>query len=259
MKKIFTLIALAAFAFNMNAGTPKTADPSDDMAYTMSILDASNKSAVKIEVGYVGVPEKPTIPLVQFELHAPDGAVGFVYDEELSDPDAEEYAYVVAEGYEEGWGLKKFSGSNSEVKSSDPGEGAPQKLLKVILNHPTKTGSFAAGEHKICYVTLNAEGLERGNGDGKNKARFYVTIPGNDETKVIFSARTDDDGIDWTFVPLTQVELMIGVAEDGSITGIESVRTNSEAKKGIYNLMGQKVNEMQAGQIYIVDGKKVMK
>ena len=40
-------------------------------------------------------------------------------------------------------------------------------------------------------------------------------------------------------------------------SGIDSINAKAAAK-GIYNLQGMKVNEMIPGQLYIVDGKKVI-
>lgn len=246
MKKIFTLIALAAFAFNMNAGTPKSAY-NDDQVFTMSILDASKKDNVVIEVGAQNL--RDDIALVSFRAYPPAGAA-FVED-------ADEFAPIVCDdSYAEDWAIPKFATATADVNAVIKDDGS----VLAFLSHKHKSYRvFKAGDVKFGKIFLDASGLNRGEGEGPNGARFYATIPGNNEEQVIFSAITDADDIDYTYVPQTEVKLMIGVAEDGSITGIESVRTNSEAKKGIYNLMGQKVNEMQAGQIYIVDGKKVMK
>jgi len=245
MKKIFTLIGLAAFAFSMNAGTPQT-KVSDDVVLNMSIGDASDKENVVIVVGATNVPDN--CALVSFLALPPEGAT-FVNDKD------EDEGVVVPEEYFEDWAVTRAARvdcSNYSIKDNGS--------ILSFLNHPNKNERvFKAGDIKLCNIFLDASKLERGKGEGPNGARFYVTIKGNDEVNTIFSLLTDENDIDWTLVPESDVQLMIGVAEDGSITGIESVRANAEAKKGIYNLMGQKVNEMQAGQIYIVDGKKVMK
>lgn len=54
--------------------------------------------------------------------------------------------------------------------------------------------------------------------------------------------------------------IYIGMPQDDTATGIESVDAagEAEAPKAVYDLMGRRVNRVEAGKVYIVDGKKVI-
>ncbi len=245
MKKFYSLLAAAAIA---SMSTAAFAEPvtyfNDDQQFTMNLLDPAGQDAsnVVVEFGATGVKEN--IALVEFYVQGPDGA------KFIEDPD--EFSYVVVTGYEEGWALPKFASANSDVNAAAKEN---ERDLLVILSHKLKNYRwFKPGDIKFCKATIDASALKIGEGEGPNKNNFFLTIPGHDQVRVLFSG-TDDD----TYCPETEVKLKLAVQEDGKITGVETIRTNDNgAKKGIYNMMGQKVRVAEPGQVYIINGQKVI-
>lgn len=243
MKKFYSLLAVAAIA-SMSVANAVEFD--DSQYFTLNLLEQKqDASKVTIEVG--AHIEKADVALVEFYIQNPDG-VKILKDED-------EETYVAIEDYKEGWALtsKKFNSSNSENKSSLKQEG---RDMLVILNHPDpEQRHFATGDIKFCKFTIDASALKIGEGEGPNKNNFYVEIPGSDVIQVLISMVSGD-----TTYPKTAVRQKLAVQEDGTITGIETIRTNdvNSAKKGIYNMMGQKVRVAEPGQVYIINGQKVI-
>ncbi len=245
MKKFYSLLAAAVIA---SMSTAAFAEPvtyfNDDQYFTMNLLDPAGQDASKVVIEFGAHVVNTNIALVEFYMQNPDGC------KILEDED--EFANVVVTGYEEGWALPKFAASNSEVKEALKQDG---RDILVILNHPHKNyRHFPAGDIKFCKIAIDASALKIGEGEGPNKNNFYTTIPGHDQVQVLLSG-TDDD----TYCPETEVKLKLAVQEDGKITGVETIRTNDNgAKKGIYNMMGQKVRVAEPGQVYIINGQKVI-
>ena len=244
MKKFYSLLAAAVVA---SMSTAAFAEPvtefNDDQYFTMNLLDPAGQDASKVVIEFGAHIEKDNISLVEFYMQNPEGC------QILEDED--EFANVVVTGYEAGWALPKFASSNSEVKEALKNDG---RDILVILNHPHKNyRNFASGDIKFCKIAIDASALKVGEGEGPNKNNFYTTIPGHDQVQVLFSA-TDD----YTYCPETEVKLKLAVQDDGKITGVETIRTNDMTKKGIYNMMGQKVRVAEPGQVYIINGQKVI-
>ncbi|MBP5560768.1 MAG: hypothetical protein J6X70_03070 [Muribaculaceae bacterium] len=244
MKKFYSLLAVAVVA---SMSTTAFAEPvtefNDDQYFTMNLLDPAGQNADQVTIEFGAHIEKDNIALLEFYMQNPDGC------QVLEDPD--ELEDVVVAGYEEGWALPKFTTSNCQVQTARKMD---DRDILVILNHPHKSyRNFAAGDIKVCKITIDASALKIGEGEGPNKNNFYTTIPGHDQVQVLLSG-TDDV----TYCPETAVQLKLAVQEDGKITGVETIRTNDTTKKGIYNMMGQRVRVAEPGQVYIINGQKVI-
>lgn len=68
------------------------------------------------------------------------------------------------------------------------------------------------------------------------------------------------NGTEHDKLPLSEVKGLSFVNIDETVTGVEKLfpQTNKTAKQGIYTLGGQKVNKVQKGQVYIINGTKVL-
>ena len=108
------------------------------------------------------------------------------------------------------------------------------------------TGNYSPVEHGEWY-TLDGTGKFSKMSSGSLKPqRFYLTItPRNDAYY----------GKDHSFAKQFIDMMVLG---DEETTGIEeaSPKSSPEGKDFIYNLQGQRVNSIQKGQIYIMNGKK---
>ena len=244
MKKFYLLLAVAVVA---SMSTTAFAEPvtefNDDQYFTMNLLDPAGQNADQVTIEFGAHIEKDNIALLEFYMQNPDGC------QVLEDPD--ELEDVVVAGYEAGWALPKFTTSNCQVQAARKMD---DRDILVILNHPHKSyRNFATGDIKVCKITIDASALKIGEGEGPNKNNFYTTIPGHDQVQVLLSG-TDDV----TYCPETEVSLKLAVQEDGKITGVETIRTNDTTKKGIYNMMGQRVRVAEPGQVYIINGQKVI-
>lgn len=68
------------------------------------------------------------------------------------------------------------------------------------------------------------------------------------------------DGIEAVTLNMADIKEMKFVNIDETITGIENLfpQKDKKAPKGIYTLSGQKVEKVQKGQVYIINGNKVL-
>ena len=123
-----------------------------------------------------------------------------------------------------------------------------QLTLQSAYDNYTLTGNYSAVEHGDWY-TLDGTGKFSKMASGSLKPqRFYLSItPRKDGHYYVdhYNAK-----------PFINI-MVLGDEED--VTGIESLTPAlSEGKGVIYNLQGQRVTNIQKGQVYIVNGKKFL-
>ena len=248
MKKIFTLIALAAFGFGF--ASAENID-SDEYAFTMQLLDEAPQDASGVVV-VVGVNKMPLkCDVFQAKVSIPDGAAFGRFGLKFSQ---------IPEDYYAGLGVDKETvGDIIENKTAKMGD----NLLFCGIDH-TLTGremqqdpEFADGFYgiypqsdepvNVMQIKINGASLP----EGKN----YITLLGG-PANTVFSCKADDK----IWQPISDVKLLLYKHADGTVSAIETINANDVpvAQKGIYNLMGVKVNRAEPGQMYIIDGKKVI-
>lgn len=240
MKKIFTLIALAAFGFGF--ASAENID-SDEYAFTMDLLDEAPQDASGVVV-VVGVNKMPLkCDVFQVKIQIPDEASFARFGRQLTQ--VEDYAAFGMDNKDD----YDFAISNQSALMND-------KLMFFCFDHTLDGrkeggvfGVFPASDEpvKIANIKINATDLPQ----GKN----YVTMPGG-PANTVFSCKADDK----IWQPISDVKLLVYKHADGTVSAIETINANDvpAAQKGIYNLMGVKVNRAEPGQMYIIDGKKVI-
>lgn len=68
------------------------------------------------------------------------------------------------------------------------------------------------------------------------------------------------EGSEAVTINMADIKELTHVAIDETVTGIENLfpATEKNARKGIYTLGGQKVQKIVKGQVYIINGQKVL-
>ena len=144
----------------------------------------------------------------------------------------------------EGQGNLKIKAKRIYLKQSEETKLTIQSAYEVF----TLTGNYSPKEHGDWY-TLDKTGTfcQMANGSLKPQ-RFYMTITPRKDTyypkKHAASAQP--------FIRMTVL------GDDDDMTGIEALPESQEGKNVIYNLNGQRVADIQRGEMYIVNGKKYM-
>ncbi|MCQ2129276.1 MAG: DUF5013 domain-containing protein [Bacteroidaceae bacterium] len=145
-----------------------------------------------------------------------------------------------------------------------PANGATYRCAQFQAGVITRIPQVAAGD-TIKLVLCNTEkgdieeGMTFTNAlDAEGNAVTSVTTPASTYTEFVFVAAANGD---FTFkVAKKGIRLQtINVIPEGSTpTGINDVNSKVTVPfaEGIYNLRGQKVTTMKAGEIYLVNGKK---
>ena len=238
MKKIFTLIAIAslslcAFAEVENIST-------DDYAFSARLLDESGQAMDAVNVIFGGVmPENCDVFQATVELPAGVTVV--------PDPDTDELA-VIDDDMLAGLGVTAKN-VNSRINNGTAMNAAGNLFLN--LDHSLNArqggnGNFPGGEKDFLRVVLDCSGMA-------DKTNYATILAGAANT--CWSCG-DDNKI---YSPVTDVKLKL-YKKDGVVSQIEVINANDvpAAQKGIYNMMGVKVNRAEPGQMYIIDGKKVI-
>lgn len=124
--------------------------------------------------------------------------------------------------------------------NADAGKGSTDTLyvddISFVYNVGIKSVSANEDKTKIASVDLNGAGA------------FYTVSYSDDGTKATVTAYSED--------LKDQVSQQFTLA---NLTAISSVEAATKAKQmTIYNLQGQRVSRMEHGNIYIVNGKKVV-
>lgn len=240
MKKIFTLIALAAFGFGF--ASAENID-SDEYAFTMQLVDEAPQDASEVLIA-VGVNKMPqSCDVFQVKIQIPDEASFARFGRQLTQ--VEDYAAFGMDNKDD----YDFAIENKTALMND-------KLMFFGFDHSLDGrqeggvfGVFPASDEpvKLANIKINATNLPQ----GKN----YVTMPGG-PANTVFSCKADDK----IWQPISDVKLLVYKHADGTVSAIETINANDvpAAQKGIYNLMGVKVNRAEPGQMYIIDGKKVI-
>lgn len=245
MKKIFTLIALAAFGFGM-ASAQSTVDniDTDEYPFHMNLLDEAPQAADAVVIAVGGV-FPPNCDVFQACLRLPEGC------KPVQDPDTDEWA-VIADDYVPGLGVTLKNINNRLVNGAVFPCKGQDDLMFLNIDHTQSArsggnGVFPEGDKDFYNITLNCADMAQ----GKN----YATILGGPEYTV-WSCKADNK----IYQPVSDVKLLLYKHADGTVSAIETISANDvpAAQKGIYNLMGVKVNRAEPGQMYIIDGKKVI-
>lgn len=237
MKKIFTLIAIAAMGLNAFA---VTGIDTDEYPFKLRLLDEAGQSMEAVNIIVSGVfPENCDV--FQATMALPDNVTV------VPDPDTDELG-VVDDDMVEGLGVT-LKNINSRINNGTAMNSSGQ--LFINLDHSLSArqggnGIFPAGEKDFMRVVLNCTNMKEGTN--------YATILGG-PAYTVWSCIADDV----IYQPVADVKLKL-YKKEGVVSQIEVISANEvpAAQKGIYNMMGVKVNRAEPGQMYIIDGKKVI-
>lgn len=237
MKKIFTLIAIAAMGLNAYAVTNVD---TDEYPFQLRLLDEAGQSMDAVNVIVSGL-FPANCDVFQATIALPENVTV------VPDPDTDEYG-VIDDDMLAGLGVTAKN-VNTRINNGTTMNAAGE--LFVNLDHSLTArqngyGTFPEGQKDFMRVVLNCTNMK----DGTN----YATLIGN-PSKTIWSCIADDV----IYQPMTDVKLKL-YKKDGIVSQIEVINANEvpAAQKGIYNMMGVKVNRAEPGQMYIIDGKKVI-
>ena len=128
------------------------------------------------------------------------------------------------------------------------------------------TGTLSGTVDESKYVETAQAGYLYGAVTEQVQTEGYVLQNKGDGTKFYWLngyEYTIPEGKCWVDFPIDYQEpkAFYSISMNGGTTGIEKVETNSTSKSlgNIYDLNGNKVSIMLPGNIYIVNGMKVMK
>ena len=239
MKKIFTLIAIATLGIGAYAVENIE---TDEYKFDLRLLDESGQAMDQVNVILSGVfPENCDV--FQATLELPEGVTV------VPDPDTEELA-VIDDDMLAGLGVTAKN-VNARLSNGTSMNSAGNLFLNIdhtlSARSKAETAVFPAGEKDVLRVVLDCSGMA-------DKTNYATLLQGGNNT--IFSCGFVDDKI---YVPASEVKLKL-YKKDGIVSQIEVINANDvpAAQKGIYNMMGVKVNRAEPGQMYIIDGKKVI-
>lgn len=244
MKKIFTLIAIVCMGISAYAVNNIT---TEEYVFKLRLANEVHGEVAQDAVGVICTAVLPAnCDVFQAMIELPEGVAP------IQDPEDDSWAAIPEDSYA-GLGVTaKNIWSRIENKSAWPAKDVNGKQVFFLgLDHSLSArqggnGNFPAGEVDVLSFNLDCSGMA----DGAN----YATLI-QDPDHSVFSC-IDDDAI---YEPTGDVKLKL-YKKDGFVSQIEVIGANEvpAAQKGIYNLMGVKVNRAEPGQMYIIDGKKVV-
>ena len=145
-----------------------------------------------------------------------------------------------------------------------PANGATYRCAQLQAGVITRIPQVAAGDTiKLVFCNTEKGDIEEGMTftnalDVEGNAVTSVTTPASTYTEFVFVAAANGDFTFKVAKKGIRLQTINVIPEGGTPTGINDVNSKVVVPfaEGIYNLRGQKVSTMKAGEIYIVNGKK---
>lgn len=252
MKKIFTLFGIAAVCLTASATVTNIA--TDDYPYNVVNVNEEGQANTKVELILNGVIPKGC-DITQTIIEMPEGAkpvrnakfqLSSICDVTKLGMESEDMAAVFLEN-KTTWNASTGVKGNIRwmylgIDHSLDGRSAGYTYFPDNGSEPTDLIKFQLD------LSNCAEG-----------ANYVTVLPG--ATYTIWSCRDIDnnESDQIIYTPASETKLFL-YNKDGIVSAVETINANEvpAAQKGIYNMMGVKVNRAEPGQMYIIDGKKVI-
>lgn len=252
MKKIFTLFGIAAIC--LSAAAEVTNIATDDYPYNVVNVNEEGQANSKVELILNGVIPKGC-DITQTVIEMPENAVPVLNDSWTYS----EYCDVTKLGMVSAAQANAFLENKT---SYTPGKGVKNNVRWMYLGIDHSLTARSAGYSYFPDNGSDPTDLLKFQLDLSKCAEGanYVTVlPGASNT--IWSCRDIDnnEADQIIYTPANETKLFL-YNKDGIVSAVETINANEvpAAQKGIYNMMGVKVNRAEPGQMYIIDGKKVI-